>query len=139
MSEASKYYVRKLVEENLRIDERKYDEIRKIKVEKGLIKTAEGSARVVWGDTIVLVGVKMSVGEPFPDTPDEGVLIVNSELVPVASPTFEPGPPSEQSIELARVIDRGIRESKAIDLEKLMVEKGKVWNVNIDVHVLDHD
>ena len=139
MLEASKNYVGRLVEENLRIDERKSDELRSIKVETGIITTAEGSARVTWGNTIVLAGVKMSVGEPFPDTPDEGVLIVNSELVPVASPTFEPGPPSEQSIELARVIDRGIRESHAIDLEKLMVEKGKVWNVNIDVYVLDHD
>ncbi len=136
---ASKGYVRKLVEENLRIDQRKFDEVRKITLETGIIKTAEGSARVFWGNTLVVAGVKMSIGEPFPDTPDEGVLIVNSELVPVASPTFEPGPPREESIELARVIDRGIRESHAINLEKLAIEEKKVWNVNIDVYVLDHD
>ena len=135
----SKNYVKKLVEEKLRIDERAFDQLREIKIETGIIKTAEGSAKVTWGNTIVLVGIKMSVGEPFPDTPDEGVLIVNSELVPVASPTFEPGPPNEKSIELARVIDRGIRESHAIDLEKLAIDEKKVWNVNVDVYVLDHD
>jgi exosome complex component RRP42 len=137
---ASENYVKKLVEENLRIDSRKFDEFRPIKIESGIIKNAEGSAKVLLGDTHVLVGVKLSVGEPFADIPDEGVLIVGTELVPVASPTFEPGPPDENAIEIARVIDRGIRESKCIDLEKLCIEEGeKVWVINIDVHVLDHD
>lgn len=140
MLKASENYVRKLIEEEMRIDERKFDEFREIKIETDVIKKAEGSARVLLGNTNVLVGIKMSVGEPFPDTFDEGVLIVNAELVPVASPTFEPGPPNENAIEIARIVDRGIRESKCIDLEKLCMEEGKkVWNVNIDIHVLDHD
>jgi len=137
---ASENYVRKLIDEGMRIDERKFDEFRKIKIETNVIKKAEGSARVLLGNTHVLVGVKLSVGEPFPDSPNEGVLIVNAELVPVASPTFDPGPPDENAIELARVVDRGIRESKCIDLEKLCIEEGKkVWIINIDIHVLDHD
>jgi exosome complex component RRP42 len=140
MLKASENYVRKLIEEGMRIDERAFNQFREIKIETDVIKKAEGSARVLLGNTHVLVGVKMSVNEPFPDTPDEGVLIVNAELVPVASPTFDPGPPDKDSIELARVVDRGIRESKCIDLEKLCIEEGKkVWNVNIDIHVLDHD
>jgi len=140
MLKASENYVRKLVEEDMRIDERKFDEFREIKIETSVIKKAEGSAKVLLGNTHVLVGVKLSVSEPFPDTPNEGVLIVNAELVPVASPTFEPGPPDENAIELARIVDRGIRESKCIDLEKLCIEEGKkVWNINIDIHVLDHD
>jgi exosome complex component RRP42 len=37
-------------------------------------------------------------------------------------------------------VDRGIRESKAIDLKKLCVEPGKkVFVVFVDVYVLDHD
>jgi exosome complex component RRP42 len=80
------------------------------------------------------------VGEPYSDTPNEGVLVVNAELVPVASPTFESGPPNEDAIELARVVDRGVRESKCIDLESMCIEEGKeVWMVNVDIHVLDHD
>jgi exosome complex component RRP42 len=86
------------------------------------------------------VGIKVELGDPFPDTPEEGILTVNAELVPLASPSFEPGPPDENSIELARVVDRGIRESKAIDLAKLCIEPGKkVFVVFIDVYVLDHD
>jgi exosome complex component RRP42 len=60
--------------------------------------------------------------------------------VPLASSTFEPGPPDENSIELARVVDRGIRESKAIDMEKLCIEPGKkVFVVFVDAYVLNHD
>jgi len=140
MLEASESYVKKLVEEGMRVDNRKFDQFRLIKIEKNIIKNAEGSARILMGNTHVLVGVKMSVGEPFTDTPNEGVLIVNTELVPLASPTFEPGPPNEDAIEISRVIDRGIRESKCIDLESLCIEEGKeVWLINVDIHVLDHD
>jgi exosome complex component RRP42 len=140
MLKTSESYVRKLVEEGMRVDERKFDEFRPIKIEKNVIKTAEGSARVMIGNTHVLVGVKMSVGVPYPDTPNEGVLIVNAELVPVASPTFESGPPNADAVELARVVDRGIRESKCIDLASLCIEEKKeVWMVNVDIHVLDHD
>lgn len=133
-------YVKKLVEEGLRSDGRGFEDFREIKIEKNVIKTAEGSARVKIGNSDVLVGIKLSVGEPFPDTPDEGILIVNTELVPVASPTFEPGPPNEEAIEISRVIDRGIRESHCIELSKLCMKEGKeVWLINIDIHVLDHD
>jgi len=68
-----------------------------------------------------------------------GVIITNVELVPLASPSFEPGPPDENAIELARVVDRGVRESGAIDLSTLNLPDGKVWLVFIDIHVLDHD
>ncbi|UCE44381.1 MAG: RNA-binding protein, partial [Candidatus Bathyarchaeota archaeon] len=59
---------------------------------------------------------------------------------PLASPKFEPGPPREDAIELARVVDRGLRESKAIALEELCLIPGKkVFIVFVDVYVLNHD
>jgi exosome complex component RRP42 len=132
--------IEQLIEKGKRLDDRGLRDYREIKIEQGLIERAEGSARVLLGKTQVLVGVKVETGEPFPDTPNEGVLTVNAELVPVASPNFEPGPPNEDSVELARVVDRGIRESKAIDNEKLCIEPGKkVFVVFVDVYVLNHD
>jgi exosome complex component RRP42 len=129
-----------LLEKGKRLDERGLLDTREIKIEQGVIEKAEGSARVYMGRTQVLVGVKVETGEPFPDTPNDGVMTVNAELVPLASPHFEPGPPDENSIELARVVDRGIRESHAIDTEKLCIEAGKkVFIVFVDVYVLNHD
>ncbi len=129
-----------LIEKEQRMDGRELTEYRKIKLEQGTIERAEGSARVHIGKTDVLVGIKIELGEPFPDTPNEGVLTVNVELVPLASPSYEPGPPDENSIELARIVDRGIRESKMIDTEKLCIDPGKkVFVVFVDVYVLNHD
>ena len=132
-------YIRKLLSEGTRLDGRKPLEFRRIEIESNPIYKAEGSARVRMGDTEIIAGVKMSVGTPFPDKPDEGVLIVGAEFSPIASPEFETGPPKEDAIELARVVDRGIRESKAIATEKLCIEEGeKVWVINLDIHILNH-
>ncbi|MGB9842021.1 MAG: exosome complex protein Rrp42 [Candidatus Bathyarchaeales archaeon] len=132
--------IENLIEKGKRLDGRGLGDYREIKIEQGIIEKAEGSARALLGKTEVLVGVKIETGEPFPDTPNEGVLTVNAELVPLASPSFEAGPPDENSIELARVVDRGIRESKAIDTEKLVIEAGKkVFVVFVDIYVLNHD
>jgi exosome complex component RRP42 len=129
-----------LLSNGKRVDERELTEHRKIELNSGVIERAEGSARVHLGKTDVMVGVKIATGTPFPDMPDSGVLTVNAELVPFAAPSFEPGPPGEKAVELARVVDRGIRESKAIDLEKLCVESGKlVFVVFIDIYVLNYD
>jgi exosome complex component RRP42 len=132
-------YITNLVKKGKRLDNRAFDEYRKITVEKGYVKDkAAGSALVKLGDTKVLSGISMDVGEPYPDSPKSGVMIISTEMRPMAAPNFETGPPDEHSIELARVVDRGIRESGAIDVEKLFIEEGKVWVVFIDVHMLDH-
>jgi exosome complex component RRP42 len=132
--------IAQLIANGKRLDGRELTDYREMKIEQGIIERAEGSAEVLLGRTRVVVGTKVELGEPFPDTPNEGVLTVNAELVPLASPGFEPGPPDESSIELARIVDRGIRESKAIDTEKLCIEPGKkVFVVFVDVYVLNHD
>ena len=43
----------------------------------------------------------------------------------MASPNFEPGRPTENANELARLIERGLRETKAVDLEALCVLAGR--------------
>ena len=132
--------IREMMRNGKRIDNRKFDEYRNIVIEAGLISQAEGSAKVRLGNTEVIAGVKMEMGKPYPDSPDKGVLAVSAELVPFASPEFESGPPGEQSIELARVVDRAIRESKMVDFEKLCIkEKEHVWMVYVDLEVLNDD
>ncbi|MBI2508047.1 exosome complex protein Rrp42 [Candidatus Woesearchaeota archaeon] len=139
MDNVSKDYMIKLLEKGRRIDGRKFDEIRNIEISYDVSKHAEGSARVRVGDTEVLVGVKLEVGQPFPDKPNEGTIIVGAEMLPLSSPDFESGPPSIDSIELARVVDRAIRESKAIDLKKLCITEGeKVWMVLIDIYTINN-
>lgn len=140
VSSIKRDYIYKLANDGKRVDDRKFDEYRPIKIETGIISKAEGSARVKIGNTQVVAGIKMDIGEPYPDSPDKGVMITAAELIPLASPDFESGPPRENAIELARVVDRGIRESEVIGLDKLCIEPGeKIWLAFIDIHIIDFD
>ena len=124
----------KALNKNVRYDGRKTDEYRHVEITYDISQNAEGSASVKLGETQVLAGVKFEIDKPFSDTPDEGILMVNVELSPMASPEFESGPPDNWSIELARVVDRGIRESKVVDFKELCITPGeKVWMVNVDI------
>ncbi len=130
----TKEHILKYIAKGMRYDGRKMDQYRGISIETGVSHGAEGSARVRIGETEVIAGVKMGMDKPYPDTPSQGNLMINSELTPLSSPLFETGPPGEQAVELARVIDRGIRESKAIDLTKLCVKEGEqAWSVMVDI------
>jgi exosome complex component RRP42 len=140
ISELQRERVYRLAAGGTRSDGRTPEEVRPLTIEKNYIKNAEGSARIKLGNTDVLVGVKVELGVPYPDTPDSGVLSTGAELIPMASPIFESGPPRPDAIELARVVDRGIREAHTIDFKALCVTpKEKVWICFVDMHVLDYD
>lgn len=117
--------IRKYLEAGKRFDGRGKDEFRDIVIETPVSEKAEGSARVKIGKTEVVVGVKMDVGTPYPDSLDKGNLMVTAELLPLSSGRVELGKPGFDSVELGRVIDRGIRESKFIEFEKLCIKEGK--------------
>ncbi len=138
MRKATKEHLLTALDANIRLDGRKVNEYRSVEVVCGVSKTAEGSAQVTIGGTIVIVGIKLDIEKPYPDTPDVGSIMVNTELLPLSSPRFEMGPPGIEAIELARVVDRGIRESKAVDVKKLCITKGeKVWCVSVDICTLN--
>jgi exosome complex component RRP42 len=139
LDELTKDYVQDLLKKGKRGDGRAAEQYRNITIERNVLPFAEGSARVRLGNTQVLIGIKIGTGTPFADRPKEGILTVSAELLPLASPTFEPGPPNENSIELARVVDRGIRSSGCVDLESLFIKDGLVWAIYIDIYVLDAD
>ena len=131
-------HIIKLFGSDTRLDGRKFTDFRPIKLETNVTKSAEGSARISIGKTDVIVGIKTEVMKPFPDTQDEGGIMVGAELLPLASPDFELGPPGIQAIEIARVVDRGIRESKALDFKKLCIKEGeKVWMLIIDICIIN--
>lgn len=140
ISKVMKRTLFELLKQNKRLDNRNLEEFRKIKIIFDVSKKSEGSAMVEVGKTKVVAGVKIDITTPFPDSPDEGILIVNAEFLPLAYSEFEMGPPGTEAIELARIIDRGIRESNFLDLKKLCIEKEKwVYEVYIDIYILNYD
>lgn len=129
-----------LLKTGKRLDGRSLDEQRPLTIETGVIPKANGSARVRLGNTEVITGVKIQPDKPFPDLGDKGILICTAEILPLADPNVEPGPPNEGVIELARVVDRGIRETEMIDLHQLvLIEDKSVIGIFIDSSVIDSD
>ena len=109
LDELKRTQILELLEQGKRIDGRAFDEVRELVIEANAIPKANGSARVRLGDTEVICGVKIQPDRPFPDTGDRGLFICTAELLPLSHPTVETGPPQPHVIELARVVDRGIR------------------------------
>jgi exosome complex component RRP42 len=129
-----------LAENDQRLDGRSRFEGRNLEIEVNCLANAEGSCRVRMGDTIVLAGVKFQIMTPYPDRPTQGGLMTSAEVRPVCGPNWEPGPPSEQSIEMGRVVDRGIRESGCIDTNELCILPGeKAWQVILDLFAISDD
>lgn len=140
IDQLKKNQILELLKEEKRIDGRAFDEVRELTIDTGVIPKAEGSARARLGDTEVVAGVKIQPERPFPDTGDQGMLICTAEILPIAHPNVETGPPSPPVVELARVTDRGIRESKMLDMKQLVLQKDKsVIGIFCDNAVTDHD
>ncbi|HUR67940.1 MAG TPA: exosome complex protein Rrp42 [Candidatus Thermoplasmatota archaeon] len=140
IAEIKRDYLTQLAKDGKRHDGRGFDEFRPVNIRTRYIQQAEGSARVQLGGTDVVVGIKLQQGTPYPDAPNDGTLTTSAELRPMATSDFEVGPPSPESIEVARVVDRGIRESKCIDFAKLCIKpKEKIWMTWLDMHAVDYD
>ncbi|KAL6046303.1 3'-5'-exoribonuclease [Balamuthia mandrillaris] len=98
-----------------------------------------GHCQLQLGQTRIYVVVSCQVVEPYADRPTEGFFHFNTEFSPMADPLFEGGRPSEGAIELGRIVERGLRESRAIDTEALCIKAGEsVWAIRCDIHVLDN-
>lgn len=140
VSNLTRDYLKKLFADGKRFDGRKRLDLKNLKVEYGVSNKAEGSARVILGKTEVVAGVKLEAGTPYADSPAKGNLMVSGDLLPLASPRFESGPPKFDAIELPRLIDRGIRDSGLIEFDKLVITEGEnVWTVIIDIYPINDD
>ena len=128
-------FIARAIEGGLRLDGRGRLEPRAPRIAFG---DRPGSVEVALGDTKVMAVATAELTAPFSDRPTEGLLAFYVELSPMASPSFEPGRPSEAAIELTRLLDRVLRKSQAIDAEALCVVAARhVWSVRVDVAALD--
>ncbi|XP_055588352.1 uncharacterized protein LOC129740634 [Uranotaenia lowii] len=137
LSNSEKTFVQKAILESTRVDGRNLDEFRKLRINFG----AEwGSVHVSLGETRVLAQVSCEVVPPRATRPNEGTLFINVELGPMAAAHFEPGRMSEAGVQINRILERAIKDSGCVDLESLcLVADEKVWNLRVDVNVLNHE
>ncbi len=124
----------------MRFDGRKAHDFRELSITFGPSNMAEGSAIVKLGKTEVIAGVKMNVGEPYPNEEENGTMTVSVDLLPLSSSRYEAGPPKFDATEIGRLVDRGLRDCGMIDFKKLCIKVGeKVWTIYIDIYSLNDD
>ncbi|XP_024145267.1 exosome complex component RRP45 [Oryzias melastigma] len=137
LSTCERDFILKAIEEKKRLDGRQTYDYRKIKISFG---TDYGCCFVDLGHTRVMAQVSCELVAPKESRPNEGIMFFNIELSPLASPAFEQGRQSELSVKLNRQLERCLRNSKCIDIESLCVVSGeKVWQIRVDVHMLNND
>lgn len=136
LSVNEKNFIEAALLDGLRIDGRRLFDYRQITIKFG---SKDGSSEVQLGKTHVMGYVTSQLVQPYRERSNEGTLAIFTEFSPMADPTFEVGRPGESAVELGRVIDRGLRESRAVDMESLCVVAGKsVWSIRVDLHILDN-
>jgi len=99
-----------------RNDGRKFDETREIKVEVGVIKNADGSAKFQIGKTIAIAAVygPRNLYPKFLQNPEKGMLRCNYNMLSFSvDERIRPGP-SRRSKEISLVTERAL--SPAVDL-----------------------
>ncbi|KAM9237129.1 exosome complex component RRP45 isoform 2-T2 [Leptosomus discolor] len=137
LSNCERRFLLRAIEERKRLDGRQCYDYRNVRISFG---ADYGCCIVELGKTRVLAQVSCELVPPKPNRPTEGILFFNLELSPMAAPGFEPGRQSELLVKLNRLIERCLRNSKCIDTESLCVVAGeKVWQIRLDLHVLNHD
>ncbi|CAG8617946.1 2022_t:CDS:2 [Paraglomus occultum] len=130
-------FILQALKEGYRLDCRNKLEFRNIDIKLG---REFGHAEVQLGSTRVFAKVSCEVTRPYEGRPTEGILVLNTEMSPMAVPSLEPGRPSEDEVLASRIIEKALKRSNAIDTEGLCIVAGeKVWTIRIDIHFLDHD
>ncbi|CAH1159455.1 unnamed protein product [Phaedon cochleariae] len=137
ISNSEKKFLIKNLAEWTRLDGRAFDEFREVEIEFG---KDWGCCYVSLGKTRVLAQVSSEIQQPKSSRPSEGILNINLELNPIAAPNFEAGRQSELAVQLNRLLEKCLKDSKAIDLESLCIKMNeRVWAIRVDVNVLNHE
>uniref|UniRef100_A0A6B2L532 Exosome complex component RRP45 n=1 Tax=Arcella intermedia TaxID=1963864 RepID=A0A6B2L532_9EUKA len=135
VSANEKTFILNALTQNQRIDGRHLMDYRNIKLAFG---SEYGTLQVQLGKTRVYVVTSCEVIEPSAEKPTEGLFSVNVHFSPMAAPEYEGGRVTLGN-ELSRVVERSLRESRAIDTEALCIVAGtKVWSIRLDIHILDN-
>eukprot|EP00039_Didymoeca_costata_P020006 m.339695 g.339695 ORF g.339695 m.339695 type:complete len:345 (+) comp18916_c0_seq1:236-1270(+) len=136
ISTLEKEFVTKSILEGFRVDGRAFEDLRHVDIQFG---KEWGHSEVHIGDTKALAQTSCEIVPPNPSRPTEGQIFFNVIMSPLASRSFEPGHQTVAGNEIQRILERVLRECKAVDLESLCIISGeKVWVVKVDINILDH-
>ncbi|NP_001155833.1 3 exoribonuclease-like [Acyrthosiphon pisum] len=129
LSDCEKTFILEAASQKIRLDGRKKDEYRPLKIAYGL---DWGNCLVTLGCTRVFAQVSCEIYQPNNSRPNEGVLQISAELA---------GDNKINDLtKINQVLERFYKDSKCIDLEALcIIAEEKVWKIKVDLSVLNMD
>jgi exosome complex component RRP41 len=116
----------------LRLDGRKTDELRPIKIETGIIKRAAGSAYLEWGQNKVFAAV-YGPKECLPkhtQNPYKAVIKYNYRMASFSVPDRKNPKPGRREIEISKVSGEALQSS-------VLVENFPSTEINVEVQIVD--
>ncbi|KAI9312852.1 ribosomal protein S5 domain 2-type protein [Dichotomocladium elegans] len=139
ISPAERDYITQGIESDCRADGRNRLEYRQLVLETGTLSQTNGSARCRLGESDVLVGVKVEIGEIEQGQRDQGRIVCNVECSPSASQQFEGRGADDLNNSLTLSLDRLFSGPQSgLDLSKLCIVPGQqCWVIYVDAIVMD--
>jgi len=130
----------KCLQSNVRLDDRKCNEMRELQISTGVIRNAHGSARVSLGKTTIICGVKGELTKPKPEEPNMGFIVPNVELPALCSSLYKSGAPSDQAQTITMFINNLIKKSNIVDRTQLSISSDQLaWVLYCDMVCINCD
>lgn len=99
-----------------------------------------GCCLATLGNSKVMTQISATIAEPRLTRPSEGVINIRADLTMLGSTNYDTSRNSDECVQLSRLLHKGIRDARCIDLESLCIISGeKVWHIQVDVTVLNHE
>ena len=132
ISQSQKDFIRQGIQMGIRPDGRELTEIRDLSIETGVLEQSSGSSLIIWGNTRVIVGVGLAIGETELENDDEGSekaegkIRCSIECSSITSVNSDYGLFLESSL------------NSSLDLKSLHIIPGVSWVLNVKVMVIDN-
>uniref|UniRef100_T1KHG2 Exosome complex component RRP45 n=2 Tax=Tetranychus urticae TaxID=32264 RepID=T1KHG2_TETUR len=127
----NKNFIFTAVKDDKRIDGRSSKDFRKLSIGFGL---DYGSSVVSLGDTRVMCNITYQIAEPKAVKSCEGLLNIRVDLTASMIHTYE------KVVEIMRMIEKNVKDSRCLDLESLCIISGeKVYALETDIIVMNDD
>ena len=100
----------KLIDNGVRLDGRKFDELRKIMMKVGVLKNAQGSAYVEWGKNKVLAGVygPREMHPKWMQNPVEATVRLTYNMAPFSVEDRKRPGPDRRSVEISKICSEAL-------------------------------
>jgi len=138
LSEAERTFILHGVQDDLRSDGRGCEDYRHMELETDIVSNTNGSARLRLANTDILVGVKVEMGEPHPDSPNEGRLEFFVDCSANATPAFEGRGGEELATQISNLLTQAYSNGPCLDLASLcVIPRTQCWVLYIDILLLE--